>query len=241
MLSDPYHQSGRIQRKRKSLQFVFSKGISLIEILIVVAILGVLFGVLVPLFSKSRVVAERAACQANLRTLQLAAVSFIMDNNKFPDWQQWYFSAPTGFRNYFSASGAGHTDRFTTVATSPLLQRRWPSYSPVSHTYAMNYRVSSHKDAIVSWQAIQEPHRMVHFMFGAYGDERADGSYFYTPFLYHMGASNPGSIARERYYDEGYSNIVYTDGHVNRISRAQGRALARHNDEESRLFWRGVR
>lgn len=216
-----------------------SGGFSILEMVVGMTILIVLAGILFPIYFHIRDSADRVGCQTNLRSLQLAAVSFIWETQTFPDWQQWYFSSPTGFRDYFSSTSAGHGDRYVTVATSPFLQRRWPSWSVVSHTYAMNFRVSTHKDAIVSWQSIQEPHRMVHFMFGLPGAVRADGSHFYTPFLYHLNGN--GSIARERYFDNGYSNIVYADGHVDRISRAEGKALSRHNNEASFLFWRGRR
>lgn len=215
-------------------------GFSTLEIVIVIAIVVALAGILFPIYFKVRDSADRIGCQTNLRSLQLAAASFILETRTFPDWEQWYFASPTGFREYFSPTSAGHGDRFLTVATSPFLQRRWPSWSVVSHTYAMNFRLSDHSSySIKHWGTVEEPQRMVHFMFGVPGNKRADGSHFYTPFLYHLNGN--GSIAKERYFDNGYSNIVYADGHVDRISRKEGQAMARHNNEASYLFWRGRR
>ncbi len=217
-----------------------SNGFTLIELLAVIAVIGILSAILIPIVSGVSTGAKRAACQHNLRQLHSGAMLFIQAQNQFPDWQQWYFNSEgtrNGILDYIGEYSADHGEAKDTVATSPLLQQEMPSFSTINNTYAMNFRVSSHDNAIPSMLAIEKPQAMVHFMYGA-ARARADGTYVYTSFLYHMGGN--GSIARERYYDDGYSNIVYMDGHVGRISREEGTALARHNDEQSRLFWRGV-
>lgn len=224
---------------------LFIRGFSLVEIMVSLVVLAILMALVIMGYSRLVTIGDRTQCQANIRALHLAAVEFITDRNgiaeDFPSWQQWYFPSPTGFREYFMGdrSAGAHDSGITTVATSPLLWKRWKSYSPVGHTYARNYRVANHGHKIKSWQAIEEPHRMMHFMYGKVGDEKKPGFFFYTPFLY--GQTGPGDLRQERYYDEGFSSIVYMDGRVDRISREEGRRLSRANTEDGRLFWLGVR
>lgn len=220
---------------------VATRAFTLIELLMVIAIVGILAAILIPVATGVRESALRAECQHNLRQLHTGAKLYIQDQQQFPDWQQWYFrstAGASGILDYIGDSSGDHGEAQDTVATSPLLQRDMPSWSSVNNTYAMNFRVSSHNAAVSSLYAIEEPARMVHFMFGA-AKKRSDGDYWYTPSLYHLGGG--GSIARERYYDDGHSNIVYMDGHVERISRAEGTALARYGDDESKMFWTGTR
>ena len=58
-----------------------NKGFTLIELIVVIAILGILGGIAVPKLSESRVKAAQTAHNANVRTLEGAATMFMAEND----------------------------------------------------------------------------------------------------------------------------------------------------------------
>ena len=63
------------------------RGFTLVELLIVVAILVLLLAVLLPALTRARKNAENAACKNNLRQIGLAMQMYVTDNGgRFPDW-----------------------------------------------------------------------------------------------------------------------------------------------------------
>lgn len=58
-----------------------NKGFTLVELIVVIAILGILGGIAVPKLSESRVKAAQTAHNANVRTLEGAATMFMAEND----------------------------------------------------------------------------------------------------------------------------------------------------------------
>jgi prepilin-type N-terminal cleavage/methylation domain-containing protein len=61
------------------------KGFTLIEIMIVVAIIGILLAIATPVFQSARTGARAKACQSNLKQILSAKERWAMDNSKAPD------------------------------------------------------------------------------------------------------------------------------------------------------------
>jgi len=57
------------------------QGFTLVELLVIIAIIGVLVALLVPTLTKARALAQRAACLSNLRQLGISWVLYSGDNN----------------------------------------------------------------------------------------------------------------------------------------------------------------
>jgi prepilin-type N-terminal cleavage/methylation domain-containing protein/prepilin-type processing-associated H-X9-DG protein len=75
------------------------RGFTLVEVLLAIAILGVLAALLLPAIQASRETARRAQCASQLRQLGIAATSHATARRHFPPGvEQWYFSSAVSHR-----------------------------------------------------------------------------------------------------------------------------------------------
>ena len=61
------------------------RGFTLIELMIVVAIIAVLAGILIPNFVNARAQAQTSACESNLRAIATAMELYYADHQRYPD------------------------------------------------------------------------------------------------------------------------------------------------------------
>lgn len=109
------------------------RGFTLIELMIVVAIIAILAGILIPNFTHARAQAQTAACEANLREIATAMELYYADNQVYPTGTATKIGAATIAANgvtYLntvpqdpSATTTGAQYTFTSGATNP------PSYT----------------------------------------------------------------------------------------------------------------
>jgi prepilin-type N-terminal cleavage/methylation domain-containing protein len=59
-------------------------GFTLLEVFVVIVIIAILATLLLPVFSKMRARAQRVQCMANLRSLYVAAESYVQQNGSWP-------------------------------------------------------------------------------------------------------------------------------------------------------------
>lgn len=79
------------------------RGLSLLEVLVVISIIGLLVGVLVPGLNRSRRVAKQAACLAGLQQIGVGVRVYAMDNNGHIPYGQK--PPPPSGRNFYTKEG----------------------------------------------------------------------------------------------------------------------------------------
>lgn len=77
----------RWQKEKKNI-----KGFTLVEIMIVVLIIGILLAIAVPNFVRAREATRQKSCVGNLRKIQYAKDSYMMDKNKDSNTPQSAFT-----------------------------------------------------------------------------------------------------------------------------------------------------
>ena len=103
-------------------------GFTLIEIMIVVAIIGMLAAIAVPNFAKARGEAQKTACISNLQKIDGAIQVWALEQKKDSDQPVTYIDIAPYLKNSVlcPSGGTGFADSYTitTVDAKPTCQRR---------------------------------------------------------------------------------------------------------------------
>ena len=108
-------------------------GFTLVELLVVIAVIGILIGMLFPAIQTVRSAARRAGCLNNLRQLILAAQNYESSNGKFPkamnaDGGSMFLELSTFLEQEYVyqraaeelAAGETYQDRYAELSTLPM-------------------------------------------------------------------------------------------------------------------------
>lgn len=115
-------------------------GFTLVELLIVIAIIALLIGTLVPALGRSRASAQQAACASNIRQLVLAVTLYAHDNDDLappgaPEFQtrnlrRWHGSRAS-ISEPFTSAGAPITAYLDDNAAASAALRACPTFTPM--------------------------------------------------------------------------------------------------------------
>lgn len=204
------------------------RAFTLIELLTVIAIIGILAAIIIPTVGKVRETAQAATCKSNLRQLTAAALLYAQDNRGyFPSKRLYQPSSASepGVRNYIGA-------KESKVFTCPALARQFTIKEVVvtsegEHTYSVNAGVvpeyennlvkspQSRAQILCKIDAVTQPSRTLFILDGSWN---ASGQYFdnaISPFH--------GSNQFHQYFDnlkyphKNHENVAFVDGHVEQL------------------------
>src|SRR5512144_2127084 len=94
------------------------KGFTLIELMIVVAIIGILAAIAIPNFLRFQAKSKQSEAKTNLGGLFTVEIAYFGENNTYSNFTQIAW-APTGARTYSYWSG-GYTNTNLTLVPTPV-------------------------------------------------------------------------------------------------------------------------
>jgi prepilin-type N-terminal cleavage/methylation domain-containing protein/prepilin-type processing-associated H-X9-DG protein len=89
--------AARIEYSHRGQNF---RGFTLIEILVVIALIAILAAILFPVFARARENARRASCQSNLRQIGLGILQYVQDNDETMPFSFYGSFGDTDATNY---------------------------------------------------------------------------------------------------------------------------------------------
>jgi prepilin-type N-terminal cleavage/methylation domain-containing protein len=145
----------RMVNQKLSHRFRFAEAMTLIELLIVIAIISIFAGLLFPAFGRVWITLDRAKCTSNLRQVGAAMSSYVADHNGYlpgPVWIQqnpWYRANDYGVLGTVLAQYFGFTPppgQFP-LRADVLLCPAWKRGSP----YQPGPREGQDEQFIMNW------------------------------------------------------------------------------------------
>lgn len=129
------------------------RAFTLIELLIVVAIIAILAAIAVPNFLEAQVRAKISRCHADMRSLGLAIESYAIDYNKVPPGQQFYpGSVYIALRNLMALSHlTTPVSYISTIPLDPFFDKSADPNGRYTYTFMTFYKNGTGTD-LTNWR-----------------------------------------------------------------------------------------
>jgi prepilin-type processing-associated H-X9-DG protein/prepilin-type N-terminal cleavage/methylation domain-containing protein len=219
-------------------------GFTLVELLVVIAVLGLLASLLLPALSGALRSSQRAACASNLRQLVLANHAYAADHGAFVAaaediWgrnrMRWHGTRSAGTRPFETSGGplSPYFGASRRIKECPAFSLRDPGFEAGCGGYGYNargvgsqaYLVGSHTGSArgMTPETIVDPSRTVMFTDAAFLQMRRGGvgsliEYSFAEAYYHVGDNRPVETHQAtpsiHFRHDGRANVAWTDGHV---------------------------
>jgi prepilin-type N-terminal cleavage/methylation domain-containing protein/prepilin-type processing-associated H-X9-DG protein len=222
-----------------------NRGFTLIELLTVIAIIGILASILIPVVGRVRESARASKCVSNLRQLGQATHLYAADMHQMPSrFVNWNDSWAIDLGRYIGIEGdtkdqvyqkmtlertGGESIFFCPEALAKNGGKLQAVATIVNTTYAFNRFLTGHStiSGELGMDRIQDMSMVLLAGDGAWIDEGSNRGH-YRPWLDSDGASNPDPLHGEK------ANILYADGHVSPMSKRDWDLL---RPQKAHIFW----
>lgn len=182
---------------------------SLTELIVVIAVVGLLLAILIPVIASFRTNSETARCAANLRQIGNASHLYISEHEGrlFPDK---FFYYPQVLGNYLDLPQKTQQDTvFTCPALKRLVNGEFATSSWHNRTYSINnYILPTTGTTGRHIDEIQEPARMILL---------ADGVAVYPGFSNTITPAQARDTTSTLYPHQSLNHALFVDGHVDGV------------------------
>ncbi len=164
-------------------------GFSLVELLVVIAVIGILIGIAIPAITKAKVVAKRSACAGNLHGVGVAFQAYLITNG---DRMPYAAVLPSTGDSQYPGIAQTLSDDLDNPKALLCPADKKPGGGRYYDTEGSSYQYNTH----LGGQTVEQTFLSEHF-----GDMNVFIMYDYRPF--HGEAGKAGS-----------TNYLFADGHV---------------------------
>lgn len=205
-------------RKREKTKRV---NFSLIELLIVIAVVAILCALLLPALAKVREKAQSISCINNLKTLHYAVNEYLGNNNS------WYYKFE-GWRSAYSTY---------------LQKNKWLSYSAIRNIPKVYICPTGRSRITTDWNSSAGKLNNINYQQGLVNGGIANWPLYYTPlkavyspsaafqhycvWINHWNETGTGAVTPSS-HDSGRP-LLYVDGHVSRLNIKVSTSTIRYN------------